>query len=363
MLFFQGGNTLGMEESHHSVEVVTVDQHAEDRWRADRETLVLEQEQPVVRTSERVVGEDEDETDFTSILLPVDSKERRVLLRRSGVAEIDTSEKEECRDLRVSRQTCGCECGLYCLPECCPCISDNIKCQVDRLGFPCGCTAESCLNKAGRLEFNPVKVRTHFVRTIMRTRLEAARYLPTGTLGYLAHSLYSHQEVASTPTTSSEVSHWVPGSWWTFSANQGQVEDAGDDVQEDSGSSDSDDELYAEVVEEEEVEGGEVTLVTDDQGDANTQSEIDVLDILDDLIQSVIPDDPVQEVEEDEFHDEGISSDSCTNHTDTEPEKSEEDSSDRSEGFGDDTSEDKTEYIEGSERCQCGGSESLLLSA
>ena len=30
--------------------------------------------------------------------------------------------------------------------------------QVDRPGFPCTCTAEGCLNKAGRLEFNPVKV-------------------------------------------------------------------------------------------------------------------------------------------------------------------------------------------------------------
>ena len=30
--------------------------------------------------------------------------------------------------------------------------------QVDRPGFPCACTAEGCLNKTGRLEFNPVKV-------------------------------------------------------------------------------------------------------------------------------------------------------------------------------------------------------------
>ena len=64
-----------MEESHHSMEVVSVDQHATDRCIAARETFTDSLEQPVVRTSERVEGEDD--TDFTSILLPVDSKERR----------------------------------------------------------------------------------------------------------------------------------------------------------------------------------------------------------------------------------------------------------------------------------------------
>ena len=81
---------------------------------------------------------------------------------------------------------------------------------MDRPGFPCSCTAEGCLNKTGRLEFNPVKVRSHFVRTIMRTRLEAARllhhshasYLPAPALGYLAH-MYSHQEALAASTSSS----------------------------------------------------------------------------------------------------------------------------------------------------------------
>merc|ERR1719422_91433 len=255
----QGGNTLGMEDSHDTIEVLTVDEHAAERWRESKDvgsTNGDSSDHHVIKTSETNPTDHEEDDDFTSILLPVDSKERRVLLRRSGVAEIDTKEKEECRELRVSRQTCGCDCQLYCLPDTCPCAKYNIKCQVDRPGFPCSCTAEGCLNKTGRLEFNPVKVRTHFVRTIMRTRLEAARqfqhtiqhncssYLPTGTLGYLAQ-MYTQQEAStssmsstSQPSMSSslqypENQHWLQGTgvhgstwsldnpWWSFPAGTG----------------------------------------------------------------------------------------------------------------------------------------------
>ncbi|CAF89084.1 unnamed protein product, partial [Tetraodon nigroviridis] len=47
--------------------------------------------------------------------------------------------------------------------------------QVDRMSFPCGCTKEGCSNTAGRLEFNPVRVRTHFLHTIMKLELERSR--------------------------------------------------------------------------------------------------------------------------------------------------------------------------------------------
>ena len=288
-----------MEESHHSLEVASLEQHAADRWSSSRETESLPQdpEQPVIRTSERVGGEEgEDETDFTSILLPVDSKERRVLLRRAGVAEIDHGEKEECREVRLARQSCGCSCSLYCLPASCPCIRHNIKCQVDRPGFPCSCTAQGCLNKAGRLEFNPVKVRTHFVRTIMRTRLEAARYLPSPTLGYLAHMASS----SSSPLQYSgpEHGHWVPGSWWTFSPSHLDTADTADDTQEESGSSDSDEDLYAEVVEEVEEEEVEETVVTEDiRLVVPSHSESAVENILDTLLQSVTGSHPDDEDE------------------------------------------------------------------
>lgn len=44
--------------------------------------------------------------------------------------------------------------------------------QVDRASFPCGCTQDGCGNVIGRLEFNPKRVRTHFIHTIMRLELE-----------------------------------------------------------------------------------------------------------------------------------------------------------------------------------------------
>ena len=44
--------------------------------------------------------------------------------------------------------------------------------QVDRLNFPCGCTREGCGNTSGRIEFNPMRVRTHFIHTLMRLELD-----------------------------------------------------------------------------------------------------------------------------------------------------------------------------------------------
>lgn len=40
------------------------------------------------------------------------------------------------------------------------------------MSFPCGCTKEGCSNSTGRVEFNPIRVRTHFLHTIMKLELE-----------------------------------------------------------------------------------------------------------------------------------------------------------------------------------------------
>ncbi|CAG09350.1 unnamed protein product, partial [Tetraodon nigroviridis] len=47
--------------------------------------------------------------------------------------------------------------------------------EVDRMSFPCGCTKEGCSNSTGRVEFNPIRVRTHFLHTIMKLELEKSR--------------------------------------------------------------------------------------------------------------------------------------------------------------------------------------------
>ena len=43
---------------------------------------------------------------------PVTTRQRRALLRESGVTKIETSEKEDCRQIRVSRESCGCSCQV-----------------------------------------------------------------------------------------------------------------------------------------------------------------------------------------------------------------------------------------------------------
>lgn len=64
---------------------------------------------------------------------------------------------------------------MYCDPESCSCALSGIQCQVDRLNFPCGCSRDACGNPSGRVEFNPVRVRTHFIHTLMRLELENAQ--------------------------------------------------------------------------------------------------------------------------------------------------------------------------------------------
>lgn len=117
----------------------------------------------------------EGDNEAYGFLQPVTARQRRALLKAAGVRKIDTAEKDECRQLRTSREVCGCTCRGYCDPDTCECSQAGIKCQVDRLKpheFPCGCTRDGCANVNGRIEFNPVRVKTHFIHTIMRLELE-----------------------------------------------------------------------------------------------------------------------------------------------------------------------------------------------
>lgn len=43
------------------------------------------------------------------------------------------------------------------------------------MSFPCGCSRDGCGNVAGRIEFNPLRVRTHYLHTIMKLDLEKRR--------------------------------------------------------------------------------------------------------------------------------------------------------------------------------------------
>ncbi|XP_076374965.1 AXIN1 up-regulated 1 isoform X2 [Megalopta genalis] len=183
----QGGSTLGMSATHTHAERFSLSEHAAEQRRIHRARLAQlrseraancvaeaasSSEDPSDDTDEEQSDNEELDIDSYYFLQPVPTWQRRALLRAAGVRRIDAVEKDECRDIRASREHCGCGCKGYCDPESCPCSRANVKCQVDRAGFPCGCTRDGCANNSGRIEFNPVRVRTHFIHTLMRLELE-----------------------------------------------------------------------------------------------------------------------------------------------------------------------------------------------
>ncbi|KAM9368138.1 cysteine/serine-rich nuclear protein 2 [Phaethornis superciliosus] len=195
----QGGSSLGMAQRHNSVRRYTLCEFAQEQEVNHREILrehlkeeklhakkmkltkngTVESEEADSLTLEDVSDDDIDvenvEVDDYFFLQPLPTKRRRALLRASGVHRIDAEEKQELRAIRLSREECGCDCRLYCDPEACACSQAGIKCQVDRMSFPCGCSRDGCGNMAGRIEFNPIRVRTHYLHTIMKLELENKR--------------------------------------------------------------------------------------------------------------------------------------------------------------------------------------------
>ncbi|XP_058056760.1 uncharacterized protein LOC131208128 [Anopheles bellator] len=173
----QGGCTLGMESQHVHSRRLSLAEHLAEQRKVHRQQL--QELNPRSSSSEDTSSEEEpsesgSEADSESygFLQPVTARQRRSLLKAAGVRRIDPDEKDECREIRTSREVCGCTCRGFCDPNICACSLAGIKCQVDRPSFPCGCTHEGCNNTAGRVEFNPGRVRTHFIHTIMRLSLE-----------------------------------------------------------------------------------------------------------------------------------------------------------------------------------------------
>ncbi|XP_005453025.1 cysteine/serine-rich nuclear protein 3 [Oreochromis niloticus] len=206
----QGGSTLGMSSRHSWIRQYSVGEFALEQKRIHRDMLrdhlkeeklnsiklkltkngTVESEEANTLTAEDISDDDIDldntEVDEYFFLQPLTTKKRRALLRSSGVKKIDVEEKHELRAIRMSREDCGCDCRVFCDPETCACSIAGIKCQVDRMSFPCGCTKEGCSNSTGRVEFNPIRVRTHFLHTIMKLELEKSReqQQPSPTNGY-----------------------------------------------------------------------------------------------------------------------------------------------------------------------------------
>lgn len=156
-------------------------EHANEQRRLNRLKLTRNEVNTSSSSSDESKSEDELESlseadnEVYGFLQPVTARQRRAILKAAGVRKIDLNEKDECRQLRTSREVCGCACRSYCDPDTCECSLAGIKCQVDRLKpreFPCGCNRDGCGNVNGRIEFNPSRVKTHFIHTIMRLELE-----------------------------------------------------------------------------------------------------------------------------------------------------------------------------------------------
>ena len=171
-----------MGDKHNSIEEFTVKDYQHYQRLVHQQIL---QEQNIAgakmmspQSNHYNIGDDDDSSEEDSgvddyyFLQPVPTRQRRIMLRQAGVKKIDTVEKEECRDIRASREVCGCDCRVFCDPETCQCSLAGIKCQVDRLSFPCGCSKDGCKNASGRVEFNPIRVRTHFIHTLMRLEMD-----------------------------------------------------------------------------------------------------------------------------------------------------------------------------------------------
>lgn len=63
------------------------------------------------------------------------------------------------------------------------------------MSFPCGCTKSGCRNPVGRVEFNPIRVRSHYLTTMMRLKLEERRLS-----GLPPSIIESPSEVVTSPT-------------------------------------------------------------------------------------------------------------------------------------------------------------------
>ncbi|KAF0047325.1 hypothetical protein F2P81_000958 [Scophthalmus maximus] len=194
----RGGATLGMVWRHSTLQSYTVAEHALEQRHRRRERLrekrreerlaalkhklitsgAMDQREADGLTVDQIPEEDSDvhigdaELKDGGFLLPYSSKQRQALLQAAGVKRIDREQKRQLHALRLSREACGCDCQGFCEPETCACSLAGIKCQVDRFNFPCGCTKDSCGNTHGRTEFDPRRVQTHYIHTVMRLELD-----------------------------------------------------------------------------------------------------------------------------------------------------------------------------------------------
>lgn len=189
-----GGSTLGMDKTHIRQREFSVDEFTWKRSRPQRRLKAERRRQKKLNreaggsngnsggssnssespeispNDDSSSGSDISDCDFLIVphtkckLVPL--HRRREILRGSGVTKISKIEHNECENIRLSREVCGCFCLGECVPEQCSCARAGIGCQVDRYGFPCHCSPSGCRNVNGRLEFNAERVKAHQRETL-----------------------------------------------------------------------------------------------------------------------------------------------------------------------------------------------------
>jgi cysteine/serine-rich nuclear protein len=182
----RGGSTLGMASRHAHAQYFSVLEHAVERRRLHPQALLqlcserLNAQVAPAESSYASMSEEQQsnysesqlDLDIHSPLEAVPPRQRKAFLRAAGIKKIDSAEEVECKKIRISRKFCGCRCKGYCDPDTCSCSQAGIKCQVEYLNFPCGCTSYGCANSSGRIEFNSVRVRRYIIDTLTRLHFE-----------------------------------------------------------------------------------------------------------------------------------------------------------------------------------------------
>ncbi|XP_076158614.1 uncharacterized protein LOC143141792 [Alosa pseudoharengus] len=285
----QGGSSLGMSPRHSSIRRFTLGEFAREQERWHRNMLrdhlkeeklnaiklkltksgMLESEEAAAAAltladiREEEIDVASAEVDEYFFLQPLGIRKRRALLRASGVRRIDGQERHTLRAIRVSRKECGCQCRGFCRPETCACSLAGIKCQVDRMSFPCGCSKDGCGNAAGRIEFNPARVRTHFLHTLMKLELEQQQhqhslYLAATGNGYHGDSPLAQSQRDSDHTLMEAPSmHLDVANEAESCLQESEEEYCDEDEEEEEEEEDEEDEEDEEETEEEEEEESE----------------------------------------------------------------------------------------------------------
>ncbi|XP_063241787.1 uncharacterized protein LOC134541959 [Bacillus rossius redtenbacheri] len=157
-----GGVALGMEAHHCDVKLLSSSDYAVQK---DQQLLRGSHRKHKKKRLSSTPGVDYESHRAVQTL---SSHKRTSLLRAAGIRQVDYCAIQEAVMINASRLMCGCFCTDGCVPDVCFCARMEIECLIDREGFPCKCSADSCGNPHGRTTFSPAEVHSHFVATLAR---------------------------------------------------------------------------------------------------------------------------------------------------------------------------------------------------